>query len=105
MGAIVDPEETLDVTDLASALSKYLPPYALPIFIRMLKDIDKTGTFKLKKLNLQKEGYNPSTIQDKIFFLDSKNKKYIPLNQQLYEDIINSRMGLWIHLRYYNVLW
>ena len=31
-----------------------------------------SGTFKLRKFNLQKEGFDPRTITDKLFFLHPK---------------------------------
>lgn len=48
-----------------------LPPYARPVFLRILKEVQLTGTFKLKKLDLQLEGYDVTKIIDPIFLLRS----------------------------------
>ena len=48
MAAIVDPEGSLDLTDFLKRMKKNLPPYACPLFLRILKEIDVTGTSKCK---------------------------------------------------------
>lgn len=53
-----------------------------------------SGTFKLKKLELQKEGYDPNKIQDSLYFLDNKQGKYVPLDKDLFEKIKNCQVGL-----------
>lgn len=51
------------------------------------------GTFKLKKLEKQKEGFNPNTISDKLYFLD-KLGKYVNLTPELYQKIEKEQAGL-----------
>ena len=46
-----------------------------------------TGTFKLKKLALQREGYNPHVVKDPLFLLDTAKESYRPLDDQLYQEI------------------
>lgn len=43
MCGIADPAGTLDLTKLAAGLSRDLPPYARPIFLRILNQVDMTG--------------------------------------------------------------
>ncbi|XP_054281715.1 long-chain fatty acid transport protein 4-like [Macrosteles quadrilineatus] len=86
MAAILDPNCDLDLTSLAEGVKKALPVYARPVFVRLLQEVEMTGTYKLKKLDLQKEGFNPSTIEDKIYFL-SASGKYELLTPELYKDI------------------
>ncbi|KAK4297266.1 hypothetical protein Pmani_030308 [Petrolisthes manimaculis] len=94
MAAIVDPNEELDLEEFVQGLSKSLPLYARPLFIRVLSEIDVTGTFKLKKLALQKERFNPNIIKDKLYFLDTKLSKYVDLTQELYQKIEQEKAGL-----------
>lgn len=86
MAAILDAEKAVDLTDLANGLKKVLPSYARPQFIRLLTKVDMTGTFKLKKLDLQKEGFDPSKIDDKLYYLTSKGT-YSILDKTVYEQI------------------
>lgn len=88
MAAIADPESLLDFKALAEGLEKALPAYARPIFLRIVKELEMTGTFKLKKVNLQREGFDPAKIQDKMYFL-SGNKEYVEMTPELYQEIIS----------------
>lgn len=94
MAAIVDPECSLDLTEFLNGLKKNLPPYAYPLFLRILKEIDVTGTFKLKKLALQKEGFDRGLIKDELYFLNSKLGKYVELTPELFTQISNAKVGL-----------
>ena len=46
-----------------------------------------SGTFKLKKLALQREGYNPHLVKDPLYFLDATKGTYKPLDDQIYQEI------------------
>ena len=37
-----------------------LPPYARPIFLRLRPEMEITGTFKLRKVELVKDGFDPA---------------------------------------------
>lgn len=86
MAAILDAEMTVDLTDLANGLRKVLPSYARPQFVRLLTKVDMTGTFKLKKLDLQKQGFDPSVIEDKLYYLTAKGT-YSILDKSVYGQI------------------
>jgi len=97
MAAIVEDATSGSVTDLealAEAVTIKLPPYARPVFVRIVSALDSTGTYKLKKRDIQLEGYDPSKISDRLFYLDSKNEKYVPLTEELYEDIQEKRVRI-----------
>jgi solute carrier family 27 fatty acid transporter 1/4 len=44
------------------------------------------GTFKLKKKDLQEEGYDSNKIQDKLYYLDAK-LGYQLLTPEIYDQI------------------
>nr|XP_019558125.2 long-chain fatty acid transport protein 4 [Aedes albopictus]XP_029721150.1 long-chain fatty acid transport protein 4 [Aedes albopictus] len=69
MAAIVDTEGKLDMEQLAAGIRGSLPPYARPLFIRVLSEVPMTTTFKLKKRDLQIDGYDINKIKDPIYFL------------------------------------
>ena len=52
------------------------------------------GTYKLKKRELQSEGFNPTVIRDPMFFFDGKTGQYVPLTLELYDDIIKGQIRL-----------
>ncbi|XP_063838763.1 long-chain fatty acid transport protein 4-like [Ostrinia nubilalis] len=94
MCGIVDVDDSLDLDELLKDLSKDLPKYARPIFIRKMTSVDLTGTFKMRKNDLQKEGYDPSKTSDKLYYLDPKLDKYISLGKTEYESIISGQTRL-----------
>ncbi len=73
---------------------KALPHYARPIFLRLSPRIEVTGTFKQRKVDLVREGTDPSAIADPLYFLDPDSGKYERLTPQCYADIIEGRVKL-----------
>lgn len=93
MAAIQKNGEKLDVDFLYQNLKKMLPFYAIPIFIRLCHSIEATGTYKLRKVNLQKEGYNPELISDPLYVLNRKTQMYESLTQETYKQICENKFG------------
>ncbi|KAK8734282.1 hypothetical protein OTU49_006107 [Cherax quadricarinatus] len=89
MAAILDQEKSLDLVDLYAALQMSLPVYARPLFIRVVKHLKKTDTFKIEKYTLQEEGYNPSIVSGRLYFMDQSDGAYVPLTVSLYSKIVN----------------
>lgn len=54
---------TLSMDGFAKHVTKVLPHYAVPLFIRRLPRIDVTSTFKHLKTELRSEGANPSSLR------------------------------------------
>lgn len=48
----------------------------------------------MKKTDLQKEGYNPSVVRDKLYYMDPQLGKYVPLGNEEYEKIISGQIRL-----------
>lgn len=94
MAAIVDESRSIDLVALRRDLHKSLPAYARPVFIRLMDEVDTTGTFKLKKTDLRKEGFNPSNCKatDHLYYMDTKTGEYQPLTKQIYMDICRGKM-------------
>jgi len=68
-------------------LETSLPDYARPVFLRIRRDIDVTATFKQKKVDLVKQGFDPDTIADPIYFNDPSRRAFIPLDRAVYTSI------------------
>ncbi|KAL1395266.1 hypothetical protein pipiens_011380 [Culex pipiens pipiens] len=69
MAAIVDTAGKLDLVQLGAGIRGSLPAYARPLFIRVLSELPMTTTFKLKKRDLQLDGYNLEKVKDAIYYL------------------------------------
>lgn len=93
MVAIADANNALDVSNLYLQLTNSLPAYAVPMFVRIVEKLETTGTFKLPKVDLQKQGYNPNVVKDPLYYLNGKHG-YQRLDANVYEDIISGRIRL-----------
>jgi fatty-acyl-CoA synthase len=56
-----------------------LPSYATPLFVRLVPQADLTSTFKLRKIDLQRDGYDRSRVSDPLFRRDDRERAYVPL--------------------------
>jgi fatty-acyl-CoA synthase len=56
-----------------------LPAYAQPLFIRLQPEIETTGTFKYRKMDLVNEGFDPARIQEPLYF-KAPGEGYLPLD-------------------------
>jgi fatty-acyl-CoA synthase len=88
MAAITPDGTGIDFDTLYADLSARLPAYAVPIFIRVQKEAETTGTFKYRKVELVKEGFNPDNMADPVWFFDPQKGVYAPVTHDCYESIL-----------------
>ena len=81
--AEVDP----DLEKLKAHIDKSLPHYARPVFIRLSNESETTSTFKFKKTNLVKAGFDPENIHEPLYFADPQTGKYEPLDKEAFKAI------------------
>ena len=75
-------------------VSKKLPSYAQPIFIRIIEELETTGTFKLKKNDLREEAYHLDKVKgDQIFVKKPGENIYTILDESFYNVIQEGRAG------------
>ena len=94
MAAVVDPESKISFETLAQSLKQLLPSYAIPVFLRIVHKVEVTGTFKLQKSTLKKEGFDIGIIEDKLFYFDPKAIMYFALDESKYEKIIRGEIRM-----------
>lgn len=81
------PESELDLDNVLGYLRTELPPYAVPLFLRLRQSMETTGTFKYKKADLKKEAFDPRATEDPLFVLLPGEKTYVPLMADVYDKI------------------
>jgi fatty-acyl-CoA synthase len=86
MAAIVA-RDNLNLTGLRDDLAHQLPEYARPVFLRIRQDGDVTTTFKQKKIDLVKEGFDPGHTVDPIYFNDPQRKAFVRVDAALFDRI------------------
>ena len=78
----------LDGQALAEYLDKAMPAYAAPLFIRLLTEVDVTGTFKYKKSDLKQTAYDPSLTGDPLLVRLPGSKAFEALTNALHAKIL-----------------
>uniref|UniRef100_A0A3B3SCL5 Very long-chain fatty acid transport protein n=1 Tax=Paramormyrops kingsleyae TaxID=1676925 RepID=A0A3B3SCL5_9TELE len=94
MAAITDGSGRFDCETFLREVQGALPPYARPVFLRISTHMDTTGTFKIQKTRLQREGFDPRQSSDHIYFLNSRAGRYEPITTELYGCIIAGAVPL-----------
>jgi fatty-acyl-CoA synthase len=87
-------KEPFDLAAFHAHLTARLPDYARPLFLRIRNDIELTATFKPKKIDLTKQGFDPSVVGDPIYFDDPAAKGFVRLDPVLYGRIIAGEVRL-----------
>jgi fatty-acyl-CoA synthase len=76
-----------DLETFRTDIAQRLPAYARPVFLRLLRSIETTGTFKPRKQELMQEGFDPARISDPLYFDDPRSQRYVPLDASLFAAI------------------
>lgn len=93
MAAIVV-DDSFDLVSFKVHIVERLPRYARPLFLRLSNQLDKTGTFKMRKVDLMKDGFNPDIIPDDLYFNHPVERRYVPLDRALYDQIQQSEFHI-----------
>ncbi|XP_060241545.1 long-chain fatty acid transport protein 5 isoform X8 [Meriones unguiculatus] len=86
------PGKTFDGQKLYQHVCSSLPAYATPHFIRIQDSLEITGTFKLIKSQLVREGFDVGVIADPLYILDNKIQTFRSLMPDMYQAICE---GTW----------
>ena len=76
----------LDGRALAARLYDRLPGYAVPLFVRVVEELETTSTFKSRKVDLRKEAYSPGTTAA-IYVLTGSTQGYVPFYPEYPEQV------------------
>ncbi len=88
--AAITASTPLDLSALRVYLGERLPAYARPLFLRLQTAIEVTGTFKYRKADLVREGFDPSAIDAStacLYFDHLALGSFVPLDRNLYDQI------------------
>ena len=85
-------DENFIISKFYQQLLNQMPKYSVPVFLRISPEIEKTGTFKYKKTDLVKDGFDPNTISDELYFADMTTNQYVKLDVDLFQKIHNQEV-------------
>ncbi len=81
--------------ELAEHARQRLPQYAVPLFLRVMKHVEVTGTLKHQKVDLRKAGVDPNnTGTDEMWWLERGGERYIRFDQSGWKRIQNGEARL-----------
>ena len=80
-------EATFNPKEIFDTVETGLAPAARPRFIRVVKQLETTASFKVIKHQLQAEGINPKDITDELYWYDSAARTYSPFNAREFSTI------------------
>ena len=83
--ASLNVSNSFEIEALAQHVMNELPVYQRPYFVRLQGDMRITGTFKHQKVDYRRESFDPSQIDDALYFLDGD--RYVELDQTLFDAI------------------
>jgi fatty-acyl-CoA synthase len=86
--------DSFDFAEFSDHLARRLPAYACPVFVRRVASLDSTETFKQKKQDLVRAGFNPREIADPLFYRHPASGKFLPLDAEAYAQIVGSIIRL-----------
>lgn len=93
MAAIVATDE-FDLDAFGRRIEQELAFYARPLFVRLLPEMEITGTFKHRKVDLVKEGFDPAALSDPIYYRDPEKAAYVPLDPVAFDRIVRGEIRI-----------
>jgi acyl-CoA synthetase (AMP-forming)/AMP-acid ligase II len=88
MAALTLRRPELDAAGLAAFLREALPAYAVPCFLRLQREPQTTSTFKYRKVELKREGFDPIQVHEPLYVLASGQAGYEVLKPEHHARIL-----------------
>jgi fatty-acyl-CoA synthase len=92
MAALIVDTAVLDLKALRAHVHRELPHFARPLFLRLHTEAPSehtTGTFKLKKTDLVKQGWDPEKVSEPLYLDDADTGTYVELTAELRAKILS----------------
>ncbi|KAM3560411.1 hypothetical protein MY1884_002938 [Beauveria asiatica] len=92
-----DPPSAETLSGLAAHVRAGLPRYAVPLFLRVVKEVagaQTTGTNKQQKAVLRNAGVKPGALNDGAMLYWLRGDTYVPFGQKEWQDLQGGRVKL-----------
>ena len=87
MAALVT-DDTFDLAALWQHAARELPAYARPLFVRLLPALETTGTFKPRKADYVRHGFDPALISDPLYVCDTASGRFVQLDAAIHARLL-----------------
>ena len=75
---------------LAQTVYSKLPPYAMPLFVRVVESLEHTSTFKSRKVDLREQAYGPD-VDDPLYVLAGRDEGYVEYYEGYAEEVADGK--------------
>ena len=75
---------------LAEAVYGKLPPYAVPLFVRVVESLEHTSTFKSRKVDLREQAYGPD-VEDPLYVLAGRDEGYVEYYEEYADEVADGK--------------
>ncbi|MDA0788162.1 MAG: long-chain-acyl-CoA synthetase [Proteobacteria bacterium] len=83
----------VDIEGLSEHIRQNLPPYARPLFLRILTELPTTSTHKLQKNELREQAFHLDSVTDELLVLKPDEKIYARLDSDYYDRIMRREIA------------
>ena len=90
---LIEGVDALDWDAFAEHARKALPPFARPVFVRVRPAMALTGTYKMVKGDLKREGYDINAFEDPVHVMKPGGERYERLDAGFLETIKRGEAG------------
>ena len=81
MAAVVmKPGHEFDATRWYEVANRELPHFAVPLFVRVSREAELTANYKLRKVDLRRQGFDPRKVADPLYVVSHRQRSYVPLD-------------------------
>jgi acyl-CoA synthetase (AMP-forming)/AMP-acid ligase II len=91
---VMKPNAKFNPRATARQLTQSLPSYAVPLFVRLISAHETTATFKIRKVDLKAQGFDPNVIGDPLFILLDRQNGYEPITVRLHRELLTGLVKL-----------
>ena len=86
-------DDSFDFAAFQAHVDETLPPFARPVFLRIESNIETTGTFKHRKLDLVREGFDLARVEAPLY-VRLPGQGYTRLKPELHQQIVEGEIRL-----------
>ncbi|MDP1632664.1 MAG: long-chain-acyl-CoA synthetase [Caulobacter sp.] len=87
-------DDHFKLADFYRHVEKELPAYAQPLFLRLQRQIETTGTFKYRKVDLVADGFDPGKVRDPLYFRNPVKKAWTKITKPAFAKICEGAFRL-----------
>lgn len=90
---VISIDGRFSIKRFAEYVNAELPHYARPVFVRLKKILETTGTFKYRKVDLVSDGFDPHATDDALY-VRKPDGSYARINDAVHADVISGALRL-----------